>query len=236
MKPDALSPWYRDLVVALRVRGASGREIGDAVAAVQSHCADSGDTPEEAFGAAQQYADALPLAAPAPSGLTLLVNTWPSWLGLLGLFLALACYDAWHTNTPVSVSVGTVVLLVVIVALAVGIVRFMGPVWRHRVLTWAVLSLAFALGLLAQVTLRQSAFSLPLAVAAPLAAVLLFGPALYEQRHLATAYDPVEGPFETRAGSERAGRRAAQFLAWLLPVGTVVVIAIAATLDHLSRH
>ena len=150
-----------------------------------------------------------PLAAPAPSGLTLLVNTWPSWLGLLGLFLALACYDAWHTNTPVSVSVGTVVLLVVIVALAVGIVRFMGPVWRHRVLTWAVLSLAFALGLLAQVTQRQSAFSLPLAVAAPLAAVLLFGPALYEQRHLATAYDPVEGPFETRAGSERAGRRAA---------------------------
>ena len=65
----------------------------------------------------------------------------------------------------------------------------------------------FALGLLAQVTLRQSAFSLPLAVAAPLAAVLLFGPALYEQRHLATAYDPVEGPFETRAGSERNKRR-----------------------------
>ena len=59
MKPDALSPWYRDLVVALRIKGASGREIGDAVAAVQSHCADSGDTPEGAFGTAQQYADAL---------------------------------------------------------------------------------------------------------------------------------------------------------------------------------
>lgn len=236
MKPHALSPWYRDLVVALRMKGASGREIGDAVAAVQSHCADSGDTPEEAFGTAQQYADALPLAEPAESTVRLLVRAWPTWLALLGSFLALACYDAWQAKTAVSVSVGTVIFLVVIVALAVGVVRFMGPVWRHRVLTWAVLTIAFALGLLAQVTLRQSAFSLPLAVAAPLAAVLLFGPALYEQRHLATAYDPVEGPFETRAGSERAGRRAAQFLAWLLPVGTVVVIAIAATLDHLSRH
>ena len=27
-----------------------------------------------------------------------------------------------------------------------------------------------------------------------------------------------------------------RFLAWLLPVGTVIVLAIAATLDHLSRH
>ena len=236
MKPDALSPWYRDLVVALRIKGASGREIGDAVAAVQSHCADSGDTPEGAFGTAQQYADALPLAASAPTGVTLLVNAWPSWLGLLGLFLALACYDAWQAKTAVSVSVGTVIFLVVIVALAVGVVRFMGPVWRHRVLAWAVLSIAFALGLLAQVTQRQPAFTLPLAVAGPLAAVLLLGPAFYEQRHLATAYDPVEGPFEHRSGSGRAGRRAAQLVAWLLPVGTVVVMAIAATFDHFSRH
>ena len=74
MKPDALSPWYRDLVVALRVRGPAAARSAMPWPRC-SHCADSGDdTPEEAL--ARRSSMPTPFLLAPASGLTLLVNTW----------------------------------------------------------------------------------------------------------------------------------------------------------------
>lgn len=55
MSPDA-GTYRDDLILALRLRDVPGDRIGEIVAEVESHVADSGEDPREAFGAPEQYA------------------------------------------------------------------------------------------------------------------------------------------------------------------------------------
>ncbi|WP_173156252.1 hypothetical protein [Phytohabitans suffuscus] len=55
-----------ELAAALRKRNVSGLQIGDAIAEVETHVAASGQPPTEAFGPAEQYADAV-VAALGPA-------------------------------------------------------------------------------------------------------------------------------------------------------------------------
>ena len=56
--------WESDFVLRLRMSNVSGRDIGDALQQVRAHCAESGQTPREAFGDPLAYADSLPLKRP----------------------------------------------------------------------------------------------------------------------------------------------------------------------------
>jgi hypothetical protein len=49
--------WCDDLVLALRVRDVPGARIGEVLAEVQSHLAETGEHPREAFGTPKEYAD-----------------------------------------------------------------------------------------------------------------------------------------------------------------------------------
>lgn len=53
--------WMDDFTLALRLRSVRGDAIGDAVAVVREHLADSGETATEAFGAPRSYAAQLEL-------------------------------------------------------------------------------------------------------------------------------------------------------------------------------
>lgn len=59
------STYRRDLVLALRMRHVPGDRIGDIVAEVESHVADTGEDPVEAFGPPREYAASI---APATRG------------------------------------------------------------------------------------------------------------------------------------------------------------------------
>ncbi|MCV2490146.1 hypothetical protein OF117_12305 [Geodermatophilus sp. YIM 151500] len=52
----ALSTYRRDLILALRMREVPGDRIGEIVAEVESHVADTGEDPLDAFGPARDYA------------------------------------------------------------------------------------------------------------------------------------------------------------------------------------
>jgi hypothetical protein len=49
--------WSDDLLLALRLRDVPGARIGEVLAEVQSHVAETGEDPRQAFGAADDYAD-----------------------------------------------------------------------------------------------------------------------------------------------------------------------------------
>jgi len=49
--------WCEDLLLALRVRDVPGTCIGEVLAEVQSHVAETGESPREAFGTPREYAD-----------------------------------------------------------------------------------------------------------------------------------------------------------------------------------
>jgi len=51
-----LGTYRRDLILALRLREVPGDRIGEIVAEVESHVADTGEDPLDAFGPAREYA------------------------------------------------------------------------------------------------------------------------------------------------------------------------------------
>lgn len=75
--------YTNQLVWELRKRGVSGEVIGDAVAQIESHCADSGEDPRIVFGPADVYAASFSQEDTAR-------NRWPRYVlhGLAGFILA----------------------------------------------------------------------------------------------------------------------------------------------------
>ncbi|GHE11438.1 HAAS signaling domain-containing protein [Klenkia taihuensis] len=55
----ALARYRQELIVALRLKDVPGDRIGEAVAEVESHVADTGEDPVAAFGPAKEYARTL---------------------------------------------------------------------------------------------------------------------------------------------------------------------------------
>jgi hypothetical protein len=56
-KKDADQAWCDDLLLALRLRDVPGARIGEVLAEVQSHVAETGEDPRSAFGPPREYAD-----------------------------------------------------------------------------------------------------------------------------------------------------------------------------------
>ncbi len=78
---------YREqLLLALRLRDVPGARIGEALAEVESHVAETGEDPVEAFGPATAYADAL-----ATTGAGAPVRPWWRWLTGADALVAVTC-------------------------------------------------------------------------------------------------------------------------------------------------
>jgi hypothetical protein len=88
-----LDSYRQALLVALRLRDVPGVRIADALAEVDSHVAESGEDPEEAFGPPGEYATRIAdtLAPERPRGLLAAVKealfTWTTWAAMIGGFL-----------------------------------------------------------------------------------------------------------------------------------------------------
>ncbi|WP_222266616.1 HAAS signaling domain-containing protein [Modestobacter marinus] len=78
--------WCDDLLLALRVRDVPGARIGEVLAEVQSHLAETGEEPRDAFGAPREYADqvAAALGVSAPDGVWRQLVRGLSWRDLAG--------------------------------------------------------------------------------------------------------------------------------------------------------
>jgi hypothetical protein len=59
--------WCDDLLLALRLRDVPGARIGEVLAEVQSHLAETGEDPREAFGEPREYADQVAAALGLPA-------------------------------------------------------------------------------------------------------------------------------------------------------------------------
>lgn len=92
--------WLAEMTLELRLRNVPGAAIGDALAAVEAHCADAGQSAAEAFGDPRQYARSLTLPTRQPTA-TLASRvglTVPIAAGLAGAFLAPPLVRALHAG------------------------------------------------------------------------------------------------------------------------------------------
>lgn len=225
--------WRDDFTVAMRMQDASGEQIGDALATVDAHCAESGESAEEAFGDPTDYATTLvPEAAPGSGlGASFLVGVL---MGLLGLLVVPRAVDDWVAGTPFTVTIGDIVALAVVIGLTGTVMAL-----PRRVLPWlakAKYSLVGLLGavfmallVLAMLFLTDVVAELDWRVALMVGLGLLVASVTSTWRDLSTP-DPVADP----RSPDSPARRTQWLAALTFPILTVLVLAIDALLRLVS--
>lgn len=232
--PDPQAPhvdrsWLDAFVVELRLRDVAGDRIGDALAEVDSHCAESGESAAEAFGDPVAYARSLdlpPLAGAAADVRRVVAGVAAQ---LVGMVLVPTAVAALARGDRVGVAAGSLVavLLGVVAAgvLAVATDRVLRLVLDRPVVAWAALVAACVAVALPAVLWRSTLVDLPAGVVAGAGLVALVAGVVVERRALG-APDPVVVPEAAEGSGDGGGSRwAAGAAAYLVPAATVVLAA-----------
>jgi len=216
--------WETDFVVELRLRDVNGRHIGEALEQVRSHCAESGENVHEAFGDPAAYARSLELPVQDGGAARMLLSTAG---GLVGMFLALWGFTAWLDGEDFILTVGYAVVAGVMALVAPLLLRYLRVVVERPSRAIPVAGLVLAAVVAAPVLLTSVLASLPALAVSAVGLVLVLGTAVWDHRARGDI-DPVVSPVEPHGGVRR-GR--ALLTTWLMPVGTVLLLALAWVLD-----
>ncbi|GAB97395.1 hypothetical protein KILIM_066_00360 [Kineosphaera limosa NBRC 100340] len=124
MAPHAEPEWVDAFVVEQRVLGVPGTRIGDALAVIEGHLCETGESAAEAFGPATEYAREL--ASSEGSGSSGLgASTMVSGaLGLAGIVLLPRAVTGWLEAAPVTVTTGDFVVAGLLAALTALVLVF----------------------------------------------------------------------------------------------------------------
>jgi len=118
--PHVDRSWADRFVVELRLQGATGEQIGDALGEVGDHCADAGHDAHSEFGEPVQYAREVAAALRTSSGLGArdAVAVLTQTAGVMGAVWAL---PAWLHDDPVTASRGAVTIAALTLLLAAAV-------------------------------------------------------------------------------------------------------------------
>jgi len=220
--------WIDETVVELRLRDVRGEAIGDAVAQVESHCADSGERPQQAFGDPREYARRLEFS---PDDL---VDGSPrEWIraftpvitGLVGFSVFLDVVTAVLRHEPVVVSRGDVVAAAAFVVLLVALTRFLRAMLESPLNTALMFGGAGCLLVAPPMLWRTPVAAVPW-WAGLLVAVPALAASVVTARSQRDQGDPVVVPFEgDRYGSGSSRHATARRVAteWVFVIASVVV-------------
>ncbi len=116
--------WRRALVMSLQTRGVPGDAIGDALAEVDVHCADSGEDPWQAFGNPFDYANRVLGEPPIPAR----ADAWRVGLApgvmLAGVLCLMAGVAAISHGSTARLTVGDLVAIAVVLVAGFLVVRY----------------------------------------------------------------------------------------------------------------
>ncbi len=230
--PHIEPAWSQTFLLELRLRGVAGSRIGAALAEVEAHCAESGETAHAAFGDARSYAMALEL--PPSNGTGSLRGELPSvGLGLAGMLLTLAAVGAWRSDSGITVTAGSVAMLAALILGTALVLRYAAPLVR-AIATNAWLAIVFAVApvaifvgvllLFGQAVL----FTLPIAPSLAVGLLALAASTFLSLRRAGSLEDPVVGPAEadgvgTLEISPTVDRIGSKLTPWLFPLLTAVM-------------
>lgn len=241
LAPHVDRRWAGDFIVELRLRGVSGPDIGAALAEVDSHCAESGESGADAFGDAAEYARSLGLPETDQQATTaVLRRTLPTLVQLAGMLGVVTAAPALAAGEAMSVSAGALVSALVLVAVifALGLWpektlgALAGPRWKAAVI--APLSLVLIVA--PTILLRQELLAAPAGPSLAAGAVVLLAGVLWDLVLVRReARDPEQDMLLTPwdGAAERDRRR--RGVAWaerirLLMIPTVTAVMAAAFL------
>lgn len=186
--------WFDDFTVELRMLDVPGDAIGDTVASAREFLADSGETPQDAFGDPRAYAESLelPRSPASPSAMAALLV--PTCLGMLGFFAVAAAVSSADASVRVTLP-GLLLVLsgMALAACAPLLMGFLvrGPVWRAALAGAAVFVLQLVLAVLARDLVL---FTLPAVPTALLGGAVLLATSLWGQFRRGATDDPIREP------------------------------------------
>jgi hypothetical protein len=209
LAPRVDEVWAESFCLELRLLGVEGARIGAALSEVESHCNESGQSAQPAFGTPVEYARSLRLPVDGDRGpravLRFLV---PASVQVLGMFLLVWSGVQWLRGQPLEVTTGHLVIATAFLLTVMALVRFAVSVLRlavnHRRL-FPVISVAFlylaatatclvALRLLDQVLWRTSGVWGVVASAAAVSGGILW--AIVRRTPPGSVEDPITSPFD----------------------------------------
>lgn len=225
--------WERDFIVELRLRDVDGRTIGDALAQVRSHCAESGQPLGEAFGDPEAYARSLDLPMQPSSETGVVVAR--SVIGLIAMFLTLWGFMAWLDGEGLTLTVGRVLALLLLTAAVALIAGAMRSIVRHPGWSSIVMGALIASVVVAEIVLTHPLVVLPALAVAVLGAVTLVATSVWEFRASRSDDDPVIDPATGRGDDTgRAGRALLALTPWMLPIATAVLLLALVLMQQLA--
>jgi hypothetical protein len=116
-----MDEWRDAFVTELRLRDVPGTQVGEALAEVDAHCTDSGQTPAEAFGDPVSYAAARAADLAVKPHRTPLRIAWMSFAGVAGALAVLVGTDAVAHRTQGELTLGALLTLALAPPLIAGI-------------------------------------------------------------------------------------------------------------------
>ncbi|WP_256839529.1 hypothetical protein [Ornithinimicrobium faecis] len=144
--PHVDRSWRDTFVLEQRLADRTGAEIGDALAVVDTHCAESGESAQDAFGDPAAYSRSLVDGTPPRTFRLRPATVVGLVLGLFGLVAVPRAVGAWVKGTQVAVTQGDLVAVGLALVLTMVVALRSGPVlalvrhgWLTFVLPFAVL-------------------------------------------------------------------------------------------------
>lgn len=228
--------WVDSVALELIGRGGDGRSVGEALAVADAHCADSGETAQEAFGTPREYADAVHLRPEDVTARQLghqLKVARGSLIGLIGMTLAFRVTTAHLDGGPVAVTVGDVLSIVGILAFAIILVRSLRLLIRHRVASGLVAGVAAVGIVLGPILLTHVLFTMPVVVAAVISAATLIASGIVSTLTI----EPQSPIIDPRSGTPAAPGNSRLFIVftnWLFVSGTAIGVGVVLLIDRLA--
>ncbi|MFT3969460.1 MAG: hypothetical protein QM695_04055 [Micropruina sp.] len=231
--PHVEAGWTEAMLLELRLQGVSGERIGAALAEVEAHVVDSGQSAEGAFGDPVDYARSLGLPAePEQSRAATLKGVVPTLIQLFGL-VAVVSAVPWGpdavgvTMTQLSGLLATALLAVVVVAFVDRVLRAVveHPIWVFLVIMLGLGAVAAGLVAAGRLGLDQTLFEVPRPVMLGVGLVALALGTWAAIRSTATEPDLVSSPVPG-SGLLRPGVPHWVWTALPIPVATVVLAAL----------
>lgn len=219
MNAQKLTPaaWLDEMTVELRLRNVRGTAIGDAVAAVEAHLAESGETPQEAFGDPRAYARSLEFAPEE------IVSTsrreWtrllvPMGAGVLAVSFVEPLVRALHAGTDVSVMWGELLGLIGLVLVVIATLQIIRALLEHRFAGILFFGGAFVILAMLPMLLPQVVFTLPVLAVVAVVVVGLAWSVIGQRLQRGSLDDPLVDPRRP----EQRGGAAAVATEWLFVI------------------
>lgn len=122
--PPVDEKWAETFIVELRLIGVQGVRIGAALSEVESHCSESGESAQRAFGAPVDYARSLQLPVDSVHSPAGMVRSLVPIMGqLLGMLMLNWSFGAWLDSQSLDITTGHLLIASIALLVMVATVR-----------------------------------------------------------------------------------------------------------------